>query len=236
MSGVVDVGEAFELTFKGSPGQTVTTSFLDPSQAPVIDGEVVAESSTTAGDYPRTYVPTVAGMWTVVFYGPGQPEAYYVRAQPLLGPLPFASVGDVSAQFGTLTVAQEGLVAHLVRAGSALLRLRAAQAGQNVDADLAAGRISPDVVALTVANMILRVLRNPNGLRSETTGPFSRTYDTTAAAGLLVVTDYDLAAITPAEVVPDGLAGLGIGTIRVVPGLAPPVCPPYRSWGRRGRY
>lgn len=235
MSGVVDVGEAFELTFSGSAGQTVTTSFLDQQQNVIIDGEVVPESSTTAGDYPYVYTPTAPGMWTVVFYGPGQPEAYYVRARPLLGALPYAAVDDVAAQ-QPLTSAQEGLAAHLVRAGSELLRLRARQAGQDLDADLAAGRITAETAALTVANMVLRVLRNPNGLRSETTGPFSRTYDTTAAAGLLVVTDYDLAAVTPAEVVPDGLAGLGVGTIRVVPGLAPTVHHHHRGWGHRGWY
>lgn len=236
MSAVVDLGEALELTFYGSPGATVTASWLDPYQTAVIDAEVVPESSTTPGAYPQVFVPTGnAGMWTAVFNGPGQPESYYVRARPLLGPLPFAAIGDIAAQFGTLTVAQEGLAGHLVRAGSALLRLRAAQAGLDIDQALAAGRINAEVAALTVANMVLRVLRNPNGLRSETTGPFSRTYDTTAAAGLLVVMDYDLAAVTPAEVIADGLGSLGVGTIRVVPGLAPPVR--HHRWGGPyGRY
>ena len=54
----------------------------------------------------------------------------------------------------------------------------------NLDADITAGLLDPELAALTVANMVLRVLRNPSGLRAETTGPFSRTYDTTAAAGL----------------------------------------------------
>jgi hypothetical protein len=232
----VDVGEAFELTFSGSPGQTVTTSFLDPQQTTVVDAEVVPESGSTPGDYPYTFVPTSPGMWTAVFYGPGQPEAYYVRARALLGPLPFAAVGDVAAQFGVFTTAQEGLAGHLVRAGSDLLRLRARQAGQDVDADLAAGRITAETAALTVANMVLRVLRNPKGLRAETVGPFSRTFDTTAAAGLLVVTDYDLAAVTPAPVVPDGIGALGIGTIRVVPGLAPPVHRHRGGWSGHGWY
>ncbi len=235
MSGVVDVGEALELTFSGSPGAQVLVSWLDPDQNPVIDNEVVLESSTTPGDYPQVFVPTSAGMWTALFNGPGQPEKYYIRARALTGPLPLAAVGDVADQYGTLTVAQEGLTLHLVRAGSALLRLRAAQAGLNVDAELAAGTLDPETVALTVANMVLRVLRNPNGLRAETVGPFSRTYDTTAAAGLLVVTDYDLEAVTPAPATPaDGLAGLGIGTIRVTPGMAPPRG--YRPLPRGGMY
>jgi hypothetical protein len=228
----VDLGEAFELTFSGQPGQVVTTSFLDPYQTVVIDGEVVPESGTTPGNYPHVYTPSgAAGMWTVVFNAPGQPETYYVRARALLGPLPLAAIGDVAAQFGTLTAAQEGLAGHLVRAASALLRARAAQANVFIDTDIAGGRLDPELAALTVANMVLRVMRNPSGLRSETTGPFARTYDTTAAAGLLVVTDYDLTAITTAVAVPDGLGALGIGTIRVLPGLAPT---PW--WRRHGGY
>ncbi len=231
MSGVVDVGEALELTFSGSPGATVTFSWLDPDQATVISEQVVPESSSTAGAYPQVMVPTVPGMWTAIFQGPGQPERYYVRARSLTGPPPLAAVGDVSDQYGTLTIAQEGLTAHLVRAGSALLRLRARQIGLDIDAELVAGTLDAETAALTVANMVLRVLRNPNGLRSETTGPFSRTYDTTAAAGLLVVTDYDLAAVTPApDASADGIGVLGIGTIRVVPGMAPP-----RGWRRTPR-
>lgn len=237
MSGVVDVGEALELTFAGSPGALVTVTWLDPYQVPVLDHQVVPESGSVAGTYPQVLTPTSAGMWTALFEGPGQPETYYVRARSLTGPPPLAAVGDVADQYGTLTAAEEGLTAHLVRAGSALLRLRARQAGLDVDADLAAGKLDHETVALTVANMVLRVLRNPNGLRSETTGPFSRTFDTTAAAGLLVVTDYDLSAVTPAEeTTVDGLAALGIGTIRVTPGLAPPVRGhPWRG-GFRGRY
>jgi hypothetical protein len=232
MSGVVDVGEAFELTFSAEPGQTVTTSFLDPAQTTVIDAQVVPESSTTPGNYPQVYTATRSGMWTVVFMGPSQPQSYYVRARDLLGPLPLAAVGDIGDQFGTMTAAQEGLAAHLARAASALLRARAAQAGLSIDADIAVGRLDPELAALTVANMVLRVMRNPDGLRAETTGPFSRTYDTTAAAGLLVVTDYDLAAITTAVAVPDGIAALGIGTIRVVPGMLPD--PWYRRHHRLG--
>jgi hypothetical protein len=45
--------------------------------------------------------------------------------------------------------------------------------------------------------MVLRVLRNPSGLRSETVGPFSRSYDTSVAAGLLVFTDDEEQLIAP---------------------------------------
>lgn len=240
MSAVLDVGDAIELTFTSVPGATVLVTWLDRYQVPVLDAVPVVENPAASGLFPKTFVVTSAGMWTAVFSAGGTTSAverYYVRALEPSGPPPFAAVGDVAEQFGTLTQAQEGLTRALVRAASSLLRHTARQAGLDLDADLAAGRLDPDVAALTVANMVLRVLRNPNGLRSETTGPFSRTYDTTAAAGLLVVTAYDLAAVTTSPVLEDGVAALGIGTIRVTPGLAPPVWYPRRNWdGQRGWY
>lgn len=221
MSGVVDVGEALELTFSGAPGTEVTVTWLDPNQATVIDAEVVPEVPANSGLHPKLLVPTAPGMWAAVFLGAGQPETYYVRARLLLGPAPLAAIGDVAVPFGAMTPAEEGLAGHLLRAASALLRQRV----PSIDVDMAAGRVDPEVAALTVAQMVLRVMRNPQGLRAETTGPFSRTYDTTAAAGLLVVTNDDLAAVTAAEVLPAGPAGVGVGTIRVQPGMAPPVSP-----------
>jgi len=235
MSGVVDVGEALELTFEASPSALVTASWLDPDQMPVIDAEEVVENPAASGKYPKTFVPTVAGVWTAMFLGPGQPQTYWIRARALLGPLPFAVVGDVRDQFGSMTTAQEGLAGHLVRAASALLRHQVPE----LQANVTAGKVDAEVAALAATNMVLRVMRNPQGLRAETTGPFSRTYDTTAAAGLLVVTKDELAAVTPVEEpapLPDGLGGLGIGTIRVVPGMAPPVDRAFWIGGPRGGY
>lgn len=232
VSAVVDVGDAIELIFTTVPGAIVTMTWLDPSQSAVQQDVEVEENPPASGRYPTTLMPASPGMWTAVFTASGttsQVEPYYVRAGLPTGPLPLASPGDVAAQYGTMTNAQNTLAKVLVRAASALLRQRARQAGLDVDAAIAAGTLDPTVAALTVTNMVLRVLRNPQGLRGETTGPFSRQYDTSAAAGLLVVTDYDLDAVTTAAAIPDGIAALGIGTIRVVPGLAPPVR--RRRWG-----
>lgn len=237
MTAVVDVGDALELTFTTVPGATVTLTWLDKQQVAHLESVEVDENPAASGKYPVTLIPTAGDMWTAVFVASGNTSAterYYVRALNPSGPPPYAAVGDVADQFGTMTTAQQTLTKTLVRAASSLLRHTARQAGLDLDADLAAGRLDPDMAALTVTNMVLRVLRNPQGLRSETTGPFSRTYDTTAAAGLLVVTAYDLAAVTVAPVIADGVAALGIGTIRVVPGMAPPVGYPYRSGGPYG--
>lgn len=234
MSGVVDVGEAFELTFQAAPGANVTASFLDPMQDTVIDNEYVPEVPANSGKFPKTFVPTDAGMWTVWFHGPGQPERYYIRAASLTGPPPYAAVADVAIQFvpgGTLTAAQEGLTQHLVVAASAKLRHHARLLGIDIDGGIRTGSIDPDVAALAVSNMVLRVLRNPEGLRAKTVGPFSRTYDTSAAAGLIVVTDDDLSGVTPTGPTdgPTSLGALGIGTVTIQAGMMPPYRPPYRN-------
>ncbi len=220
MTTVADVGDAIELIFITVPGATVHLTWLSPEQVPILDGVPVAENPANSGNFPWTFTLTSAGMWTAQFTASGTTtvvERYYVRATALSGPPPFAAVGDVRAQLGDMTSAQESLAAWLIRAASTMLRSNLPQ----IDSQIAAGLVSPDMAALVVTNMVLRVMRNPNGLRAETTGPFSRTYDTTVAAGLLVLTDYDLSMVTPAEPTPDGLASLGIGTIRVTPGLAP---------------
>lgn len=234
MTAVADVGEAIELTFITVPGSTVTLDWLDPLQSPVFSAAAVAEVPANSGKYPKTLLPHSPGMWTATFTATGPTvaiESYFVRVRPLSGPPPLAAFGDVAAQYGAMTEAQQGLTTHLVRAASTLLRQRARQAGINIDAEIAAGRLDPDVAALAVTAMVLRVLRNPNGLRAETVGPFSRTFDTTVAAGLLVVSDDDLGVVTPVPEVADGIASLGVGTIRVTPGLAPT---PRRRWPYRG--
>jgi hypothetical protein len=196
----VDVGDAFELTFTTTPGAAVTVSWYDPDLLPVLDGVSVPETPAASGKYPRTFVPNSAGLWHAVFNASGTAtavEEFWVRANAITGQPPLATVGEVGDQFGTMTDAQEGLAKSLLRAASKLVRQRFPL----IDTNIAAGRLDPEVVGLAVVNMVLRVLRNPRGLRASTTGPFSVTYDTTTAAGQL--------AISADE----------IGTIWVTPGL-----------------
>lgn len=210
MSGVVDVGDAVELTFTTTPGAHVEVSWLDQDQHPIVDHHTVTENPTGSGKFPYTFLATAPGVWTAEFVASGtatEIERYYVRAVAVTGPPPLAAVGDVVAQYGTMTAAQEGLTSWLLRAASSLVRARYPL----IDSWIAAGRIDPNVVALAVANMILRVLRNPGGLRAETVGPFSRTYDTGDAAGLLVVSAQEAAMFVPTR--PAGV--LGVGTITV---------------------
>lgn len=196
MTNVADVGDAVELVFTTVPAATVTVTLLDPDQVPAGDDVEVAETPTGSGQYPYTFVVTAPGVWTVEFRAAGTTaavERYYVRATLLAGPPPFAAIGDVAAQYGTMTPAEESLAGWLLRAASNMVRARQ----PNIDQQIAAGTVSGDMAALAVTNTVLRVLRNPGGLRSETVGPFSRSYDTTVAAGLLVLTDDEMALLSP---------------------------------------
>jgi hypothetical protein len=218
MSGVVDVGDAIELTFSTTTGATVAVSWFNPDMDAVVDQVAVVESPAGSGLFPYTFLPTDAGVWTAQFTASGAAtavERYYVRATALTGLPPLAAIGDVVGQFGALTPAQEGLTGWLLRAASKMVRARF----PNIDAQLAGGTLDRDVVALAVANMVLRVLRNPGGLRSETVGPFSRSWDTRVAAGLLVITDEEAAMFTPVVTLPATVNP--VGTIYLRPGLAP---------------
>lgn len=216
MSGVIDVGDAFELTFTTAPGASVDVSWFDPGGVTVLDHVPVPESPPGSGKFPRSFLATAPDIWRAVFTASGAAtdiETYYVRAVSVDGPAPLATVGEVGIQFGSMTEAQEGLTAYLLRVASKIVRQRFPQ----VDTQITAGSLDPEVVGLAVSAMVLRVLRNPGGLRSETVGPFSRTYDTGEAAGLLVVTDKETAMLTPTR-----STAFPVGTIMMRPGLAPP--------------
>lgn len=215
---ITDVGDALELTFQTVTGATVTVDWVDPAGVTVLDGIAVTETPSGSGRYPFTFLPTAAGMWTALFVASGAAtasEPYYVRARSVGGLAPLAAVGEVGEQYGTMTAAQEGLAAALLRAASSIIRGRV----PTVDTLIADGKLNPDLAALAAVSMVLRVMRNPGGLRSETVGPFSRTYDTTHAAGLLVLTEAEVGLLTPPA---SGAAAARVGTIMMRPGLAPP--------------
>lgn len=221
----VDVGDAVDITYTGTTGSTVVVDWLDPNLTAVTSAVTVPEFPASSGKFPAVFLPSGPGTWTAVFRESGndtQIERFYIRAALPTGPAPLAVLDDVREQFGTLTVAQVTLTNALLRAASKLVRSRF----PSIDAQILAGRVDADVVALAVTNMVLRVLRNPAGLRSETIGPFSRTYDTTAAAGLLVITEAEQAMFTPSAVA--AAATVPVGTIQLQPGFR------HSMWGRCG--
>lgn len=210
----VDVGDAVDLTYHGTTGSTVVVDWLNPTLVPTFEGQAVVEAPTGSGLFPAVLTPTSAGTWTALFresVADTQSERFYVRASSPTGPAPLAVLADVQELYGTMTAAQVQLTNALLRAASVLVRSRYPSA----DAQIVAGLIDPDVAALAVTNMVLRVLRNPDGLRSETIGPFSRTYDTGAAAGLIVISDDEEPVFAP----PAAAATFSLGTIRVAAGF-----------------
>jgi len=224
MSAVLDVGDAIELTFSTVAGATVTFTLLSPDQTAVLDTVDVAETPALSGLFPYTFVCDAPGVWTAEFRASvltNAVERYYVRATALSGPPPFAAVGDVAAQYGSMTPAEESLAGWLLRAASNMLRARR----PTIDQLIADGLISQDMAALAVTNMVLRVMRNPSGLRSETVGPFSRSYDTSVAAGLLVFTDDEALIIAPEPGPPPAVIG------EFLPRAALAIAPIHRGGG-----
>ena len=217
----VDVGDAFELTFTTAPSATVTVSWYDMDRAPVYENDPVAEFPAVSGKFPRTFIATAPGMWQVVFTASGtatQVEEHWVRASSVTGPPPLAALGDVSIPFGPMTPAQEGLAKYLLRIASQMVRAQFPL----VDAQIRDAALNGDVVANTVATMVLRVLHNPQGLRAKTVGPFSYTYDVSLAAGELIISPNDATTLTPPALAA-AAAATAFGTIRIKAGLAPPV-------------
>jgi hypothetical protein len=99
-----------------------------------------------------------------------------------------------------------------------LLRYASAQIRKNlpdIDTRIASGALDPDLANLAAVQMVLRVLRNPDGVRQESVGPSAISYDNTQASGKVQFTADELALLAPA---PTG-TGVGAATARVGAGL-----------------
>lgn len=223
-----EVGDAVELIFTTNPAATVTVDVYDGAGVKVVTADPVPESATIDGSYPYTFIGSSPGTWRLVFTAAGTAvavEEYAESFRIVPGPAPFATSGDYIELYGSLSAAREAALRALLRAASQLIR----DNYPGIDAQISAGTIPRGNVKTAVINMARRVLLNPNGLRSETTGPFSRAYDTSIASGFLELTDNDSGLLLPP-------VGAGkkqkAGTIRVAGGLVPPArAPIYRSRG-----
>ncbi|PRX95575.1 Gp19/Gp15/Gp42 family protein [Allonocardiopsis opalescens] len=56
---------------------------------------------------------------------------------------------------------------------------------------IAAGKTTAELVKIVLCSMVLRVLRNADGVTQETAGPFSRSFDAAVASGKLFTTRED---------------------------------------------
>jgi len=122
---------------------------------------------------------------------------------------PFATADDVDALRPFRDEDERAVADVLLVYGAPLIRKKQ----PDIDARIANGTLDPLLAQLVAVQMVIRVLRNLDGVRQETVGPSSITYDLTEAIGRLTVTDEDLATIAPAP------TGIGIGTARLGAGL-----------------
>ena len=90
---------------------------------------------------------------------------------------PLATTSDVVAVMGPLTPEQLPVVAGIIAQASLKVRLAARQAGVDIDA---LGELDRAVLVAAVVNAVVRVLRNPQGLRqfqqTMTAGPYTQTF------------------------------------------------------------
>lgn len=91
---------------------------------------------------------------------------------------------DVEARLGPVETPEKRLLVQtLLDAAEARLvsRIPDLVVKSGLDAEFRANAVSVE------ADAVARVMRNPEGFRSENTGPFQNTYDTRAAAGFLTI-------------------------------------------------
>lgn len=112
----------------------------------------------------------------------------------------FATVEDVAAVWGDLTVAEEKLVEAWLATASNNLRLIGRRRGINIDDFIAGDEQLTQAAKDTVVESVRRRLMNPDGVRQRsrtvTDGPFSDTtndtIDSSISSGALTFTDRDL--------------------------------------------
>jgi hypothetical protein len=208
---MTDVGDAIELTYATAPSSTVTLDWIHvPSGAVLLQDQAVSElldGATHTGQYPVTLVGSLAGMFEARFTSTGaatNTESYFERFDAQGGPA-------------------------LLKRASQLVR----DTYPRLDERIAAGTIPADSAGLAVLNMVARVMRNPQGLRSESTGPFSRAYDPDAASGMLQISDADAGLLLPPVITGRGAKGR-VGTVRVTGGMVPPTH--RRGWSHGPMY
>lgn len=137
-------------------------------------------------------------------------------------PLPFATVQDVAARWRALSDAEKTLTTTLLADASAVIRAKV----PDVDTRIGNGKLDPALPRLVTVNMVLRVLRNPRAIRSETVGPYSATYDPALTGGFMVLTADELALLAaPVTVNPAATTATvpGVGSIALRPALAPSI-------------
>ncbi|MCW2674790.1 MAG: hypothetical protein JWP14_3379 [Frankiales bacterium] len=125
----------------------------------------------------------------------------------------YAEQPDVEAFFRPLTTAEAATIDRKIDYASSLLDHAVPSLAGRLDRE----EVSADLVRDVVANIVVRALRNPDGAKqkSQTIGPtsVSVTLDDKSGLGAIVVTDADIAALSPPR------THGPVGTIRLAAGL-----------------
>lgn len=227
-----DVGDAIELTYTTAPGATVVMDWIHIPTGAVLQSDIAVPerivSGTPTGQYPITLVGSLPGMFEAVFtsYGTATTvESYFERFDSVAGPAPLATVGEYTELYGALSAARQAICRALIKRASQLVR----DSYPGIDDRIAVGTVPADSVGLAVLNMVARVMRNPDGLRSQTIGPISRAFDTDVATGMLELTGAETALLEPPTGAGRGARGK-MGTARITGGMVPPPRTLRRSW------
>jgi hypothetical protein len=230
-----DVGDAIELTYTTAPGAVVTMSWIHlPTGAVLQQGIEVPErlaDGAPTGQYPITLTAPLPGRYEARFTSTGTStavESYFEDFEALGGPAPLATVGEYTEIYGSLSAARASTAKNLIKRASQLIRDNA----PGIDAKIAAGTVPAGNVTMTVLNMVARVLRNPDGLRSQTIGPISRAFDPDSASGMLELAAGDLALLEPVGAASKS-ARAKMGTARITGGMVPK---PHRRGWRNGPF
>lgn len=134
----------------------------------------------------------------------------------------FATPDDVAARYdGEIP---DGQLAYIdQRLSDAELVVTAT--GGDITSRIIAGKTTAAAVRLVLCNMVIRILRNADGVRTQTVGPFSYTLDMQVASGRLFVSREDrrLLGLRP-----------GASTVTLTDDALPtlparPVCRPWTS-------
>lgn len=209
-----DVGDAVTLTFETTTGAAVTAGILKPDGTTVTP---VSVPESPAGKYPFTFVGTLPGMWRVVFASttPTAQQVRWVRFTAISAVPPLATPDDVARGWRALTGDEEDVAAALVDQASLVVRARVA----TVDARIADGTLSAELVAGVVGSMVRDVMQQPPpGLQSWTVDDYTERYYEVERR--LQLHDGDLDLLVP--------AGASTGAFTIRPQGTP--VPPRWSW------
>jgi len=121
----------------------------------------------------------------------------------------FATVDDIASTWRPLTEQEREAAGGLLPLGSAVIRHRF----PSIDSRIDAGHLDPNLVKLVLVQMVIRVLRNPEGLRVMSLGAYSETRESSPDHLGLHLTDDEVAVLAPRS-----RAG-GFGSIPLTPGL-----------------